>query len=233
MIGIISLSHLDREIKGMKQKFVIVIILIYIALFLSACEIQQNSNSNTDNNAIQKPSGKEVTSQSPSTEAAEKSTTMEKSSQPVPIKTTEISIEELTQFLNSKRSKIIKAVGNHTENGTVSIMESHMIFPFTFVKNLGLTFVFPNETDDFSPTYIIIDKETNIKDFNIKGAKPGMDFRKIMGKLGKSHIVKTWFANEDNVAYKLDYVMDKVVYSFVSYDKQGKESQLYITLKDK
>lgn len=198
----------------MKRIAVIVPMLIFALMILTSCGIQQNSNSIIENNATQKPNSSEVSSQIST------------------VKSTETSIQELKQFLNSTRSNILKVVGNQTENGTVSIMESHMLFPFTFAKDLGLTFVFPNETDDFTPTYIIVNKETNLKDVNIKGAKPGMDFKEIMDEMGKSQAVKTWISNEDNVAYKLEYVDDGVVYSFVSYDEQGKESQLYIAVKE-
>lgn len=198
----------------MKRIAVIVPMLIFAFMILTSCGIQQNSNSTIENNATQKPNSSEVSSQIST------------------VKSTETSIQELKQFLNSTRSNILKVVGNQTENGTVSIMESHMLFPFTFAKDLGLTFVFPNETDDFTPTYIIVNKETNLKDVNIKGAKPGMDFKEIMDEMGKSQAVKTWISNEDNVAYRLEYVDDGVVYSFVSYDEQGKESQLYIAVKE-
>lgn len=198
----------------MKRIAVIVPMLIFALMILTSCGIQQNSNSIIENNATQKPNSSEVSSQIST------------------VKSTETSIQELKQFLNSTRSNILKVVGNQTENGTVSIMESHMLFPFTFAKDLGLTFVFPNETDDFTPIYIIVNKETNLKDVNIKGAKPGMDFKEIMDEMGKSQAVKTWISNEDNVAYKLEYVDDGVVYSFVSYDEQGKESQLYIAVKE-
>lgn len=198
----------------MKRIAVIVPMLIFALMILTSCEIQQNSNSTIENNATQKPNSSEVSSQIST------------------VKSTETSIQELKQFLNSTRSNILKVVGNQTENGTVSIMESHMLFPFTFAKDLGLTFVFPNEADDFTPIYIIVNKETNLKDVNIKGAKPGMDFKEIMDEMGKSQAVKTWISNEDNAAYKLEYVDDGVVYSFVSYDEQGKESQLYIAVKE-
>lgn len=198
----------------MKRIAVIVPMLIFALMILTSCGIQQNSNSTIENNATQKPNSSEVSSQIST------------------VKSTETSIQELKQFLNSTRSNILKVVGNQTENGTVSIMESHMLFPFTFAKDLGLTFVFPNETDDFTPIYIIVNKETNLKDVNIKGAKPGMDFKEIMDEMGKSQAVKTWISNEDNAAYKLEYVDDGVVYSFVSYDEQGKESQLYIAVKE-
>lgn len=216
----------------MKRKVVIITILTLAAVLLCACGIEKNSNNTVENNTTQKPSSSEISSQNPPEKVTEKPSTVEQSLQPSPMKLTEISTKELKQFLASKRSEILKEIGNQTENGTVSVMESHMVFPFTFAKDLGLTFVFPNETDDFSPTYIVINKGTNLKDVNVKGAKPGMDFKEIMGKMGNSKVVKTWFSNEDNVAYKLDYVIDGVVYSFVSYDEQGKESQLYIALKE-
>lgn len=216
----------------MKKISVIATILILVATLLSACGIQQSGNGAVENSATQKPSS-DITAQNQSVKATEKPSNVEEASLSSPVKSAEISTQKLSYFLNSKRSEILKEVGDQIENGTVSIMESHMVFPVIYVKDLGLTFVFPNEIDDFSPTNIVVNKETNFKDVNIKGAKPGMDFKEIMSKIGTSQVVKTWFSNEDNVAYKLDYAVEDLVYSFVSYDEQGKESQLYITLKDR
>lgn len=147
-------------------------------------------------------------------------------------KLTEVSVKELTQLLHLKKSEIMKIVGNQNESGTMSIMESHMIFPFIFSKQLGLTFIFPNEIDDFNPIYIYINKETNVKNVGVKGAKPGMSFKEIVDKLGEGQIEQTWVSNEDNLIYKLDIQIDGIVYRFVSYDETGEDSQLYICLDE-
>lgn len=214
----------------MRKISAIVMIITVVALLLSSCEIQQNWENTVGNNATKQPNGSEIISPDTSVKTTEETNEGKKHSQSSALKPAMISMLEIKQFLNSKKSDILKAAGSQIENGTISVMESHMLFPFIFAKDLGLTFVFPNETDDISPIYVVVNKETNFNDVNIKGAKPGMNFMDIRDRIGDGQVVKTWFSNEDNIAYKLDYVVDGMVYSFVSYDEQGQESQLYITL---
>lgn len=143
----------------MIKNIVTVIIFIFIVVNISGCGIQQNSEGTSGNSIIEKQSSGMIQS-SPETvtdSISTKGNNMQKSA----TKSTEISSQEMKKYLESKRSEIFKTVGNSVEHGdTVSIMESHMVFPVLFVEKLGFTFIFPNETDDYTPTYISIAKET-------------------------------------------------------------------------
>lgn len=57
-----------------------------------------------------------------------------------------------------------------------------------------------------------------------------MNFKDIIDKLGEGEVRKTWLLSEDNIAYKVDFKMDGMIFSFVSYDEVGTYSQLYIYL---
>lgn len=140
--------------------------------------------------------------------------------------------EVIKEYLGMKMSEILNEIGGtvSVDNGTLSIMKSHMFFPSTFSKELGISFIFPNDFEDLTPIYLLVTEESNIKNINVLGAKPGMDFNEIRGKLGDIEVTKTWIANEDNVAYELYYQSENVEYRFLSYDEQGTDSVLYISL---
>lgn len=135
-------------------------------MMLGACGIKENDYGAA--NMTQKISGGKININNAVNNVERKSGNIEKGLHASPGKSMEISNGELKQYLISKKSEILKAVGNQTETGTISITESHMVFPTIFENNLGLTFIFPNETDDISPTYIYINEETNAKNVNIK-----------------------------------------------------------------
>lgn len=61
---------------------------------------------------------------------------------------------------------------------------------------------------------------------------PGMNFKDIISKLENAKVQKTWVSTEENVAYKIDYKLEDVVYTFISSDELGNESQLFISLVD-
>ena len=106
-------------------------------------------------------------------------------------KKVDMTTKELKQYLGSTRSDILKTVGKGSHaTGTMAIMESHMTFPTIWVKNLGLTFVFSNETDDL--LFIVVSQESNVRNVNIRGARPGMTFNDITDLLGDSPVSETW-----------------------------------------
>ncbi|WP_035985186.1 MULTISPECIES: hypothetical protein [Bacillales] len=201
------------------KKLLVSLILLSATIVFSACN-SQKPNSKTSEMSQQ------VT---PVNKTEELINTVNQASN---TKTTDLSSKELKQYLNSTKSNISAITEKDNETGTSSVMESHMVFPFVFVKSLGVSFIFPNDTDDINPTYLNVNKATNIRNVNVKGAMPGMNFIDIMSKLENVQVKKTWVSTEDNVAYKIDYKLDGVVYTFISSDELGNESQLFISLDD-
>lgn len=146
----------------------------------------------------------------------------------------EMSLEEVNEFLEMNLSEIISTTGEKFSEDfdTLSIIESHMFFPYVFDKELGLTFVFRNKTDDYKPVCIIVSKDSNVQNFNVYGAKPGMNFSEIQKLLGNADINMTWIGNEENTVYEFCFQEGGVCYRFISYDEKGIDSVLYISLQN-
>lgn len=144
-------------------------------------------------------------------------------------KDAEISIDNLKAYLNTSKADILKTTGSKDESDTISIVESHMVFPCIFSKEVGLTFVFPDYSDEAEPVCIIVNQHSNKNNVNLKGAKPGMLFKEIKSILGDKPITKSWISTEDNTVYKVDYTLDGLLFSFVSYDQDGNNTELYIS----
>ncbi|WP_052339441.1 hypothetical protein [Gorillibacterium massiliense] len=196
-------------------------ILISITMMLCSCRFQQNSS----------PVSTSVSTQSSMAKATERPNDSLKTPESSPVTTSAvITTKELMGYLNLKRSEILEINGAETGTGTISVMESHMVFPCIFVEQLGLTFIFADDVEDLKPTYIFVSSETNVKNIDVNGAKPGMNFKDILSKLGNGQVKKTWFSNEANLAYQLDFKVGGMLYSFVSDDEQGIDSELYISL---
>lgn len=147
-----------------------------------------------------------------------------------------LKVNDFKKYLNITRKEImamedIKDDGT-LDDGTVSLMESHMFFPCIYSKKHGLSFIFPTEESSEKPTYLYMNQESNKANNNIKDAKPGMKFEEIFSYMGKTSVKKTWLASEDNTAYKIDYQLDGLIYSFVSNEEDGNGSELYISLAE-
>lgn len=146
----------------------------------------------------------------------------------------EMKLEEVNEYLEMKLSEVLVVTGEELSEDfdTLSIIRSHMFFPYLFDKELGLTFVFSSKTDDYKPLCIVVSQESNVQDFNIYGAKPGMDFNEIRKLLGDADINMTWISNEENTVYEFCFQENSVNYKFISYDDKGKDSVLYISLQN-
>ncbi len=135
-------------------------------------------------------------------------------------------------YLNTKKIDAVNLSNIEDIEGTVAIMESHMFFPCVYVENLGIAFIYPTQDDDSLPIYLSVNSDTNRYNINVLGAMPGMTFAEIKKKLGVEDIKKSWIATEEIVAYVLEYNDNGFNYSFVSYEEDGKYSELYISLAD-
>jgi hypothetical protein len=141
--------------------------------------------------------------------------------------------KEFESYLNTKKSDAAKLSKSGDSGDTVAIMESHMVFPCIFVEDIGITFIFPSMADDSLPRYLTVSSDTNKTNIDVKGAKPGMNFADIKKNLGDEKVKKTWISTEDDTAYELDYNINGIKYSFVSYEEDGKSSELYISKAEK
>ncbi|MBD3920895.1 hypothetical protein H8B09_19165 [Paenibacillus sp. PR3] len=136
--------------------------------------------------------------------------------------------ELINQYTHIKRDDALSRSEGDASEDTTAIMESHMTFPSVFVLDLGITLVYPDYSDDSLPAYIAINSETNLNNISINGALPGMKFEEIKNRLGDEEVKKSWISSEDVTAYKLEYVLNGITYSFQSYAEDGEASELYI-----
>jgi len=146
------------------------------------------------------------------------------------------------EFVNSKTISIIdylerdladclflKDLELSKEGDTLAIIGSSMFFPYVYDEKNGITLIYPNNEIENRARYIIID-ENNCTDFNIDGAKPGMNFDEIQHFLGELNITETWIANKENIAYSMNKQIGNILYQFVSLNPDGKDSVLYISM---
>jgi hypothetical protein len=137
---------------------------------------------------------------------------------------------DLEGYLKLTRGEAVKQFENNYDTGTLAVLESHMTFPCIFIKDLGITIIYPSEENESKPVYITVNKATNVKNISYKGAKPGMSFKEIKEIAGDTQVIKSWASTEDDVVYKLDYTDSGLNYSFVSYEESGNYSELHVSV---
>lgn len=130
-----------------------------------------------------------------------------------------LTINDIESYFQKSKQDLIKHFGNEYSEGTETIDECHVPLNVIGYPD-GLTF--NNLSDNYStPTRIECSDEVEID-----GLKNGMNFNQIQKILGKKEIVKTWIANEENVAYKMTYTFGKVCLEVLSYSEDGSNSYL-------
>lgn len=144
--------------------------------------------------------------------------------------TESVTEEDLENYLSMRKSEIITMSKENHVDGSLGIIESHMVFPCLFVEDIGLTFIFPDDSEDAIPLFILINTNSNVQKITLDGVKAGKNFKEIMGILGETDIVKTWITNEEHDAYFITYNSEKMTYTFVSEDSDGRDSEMFISL---
>jgi hypothetical protein len=90
-----------------------------------------------------------------------------------------------------------------------------------YFKKHGLTFAFEQ---DNSVAFIITNEKIEI---NKSGA--GMCFSQIKDCWGNREVIETYLDNKENIAYKIEYLIDGCKYEFLSFQPDGSGSILRIT----
>lgn len=200
------------------MKFQIVILVIFLFI-LCGCSAQKNGSEMNQLNE------KEIsTSENNYNEISEDKQNNEISGNELPLK-------DVTKYLNMKKSEILEETSGVLSDDvdSISMIQSHLIFPYIFDDKLGLTFVFNNKIDNSNPIYLIVTSESNVRNINILGARPGMNFEQIKEVLGEIEVTKIWLGNEDNLAYSLSFKKDNKEFQFISYEENGENSILFIS----
>ncbi|GMX61308.1 hypothetical protein Elgi_11120 [Paenibacillus elgii] len=130
---------------------------------------------------------------------------------------------DYSQLLQLTKKDITLKFGKNYEEGTTTIEQSHIIFPTIYYPKEKLTFVFGDEQENSSVRQIIVAAG------EIQGVTSGMNFAEIKSRLGLGEVQETWLGTEDNLAYKLEYQLNGLTYSFISTKPDGRASELVIT----
>lgn len=141
--------------------------------------------------------------------------------------TSGITANELKNLLNYTEMHVITLFGNEMKYGLQDNDLHYILF-----KNLGVVYVFSNDSGDSKPDSIMINRRINVRNVNFRGAKPGMDFHVIINKIGKGRVRKIWYSDEEKFVYSLTFKEDGLAYCFISNYKSGLYSELYICLDE-
>jgi hypothetical protein len=134
-----------------------------------------------------------------------------------------------SSYFNTKRRDALKLSKTDSSEDTIAIMESHMTFPCVFVEALGVTFIYPDFSEDSVPIYILVNSNTNSSKISVGDAMPGMNFVEIKRILGEKEMKKTWTPSEEITTYALEYIINGYKFSFQSNQENGEASELYIS----
>lgn len=123
---------------------------------------------------------------------------------------TEFSYEyKIAEYLSSTVEEIVEQTGDDIdENGTQTVFEPNVFYPCIFLKNEPI--------------------------LNMLNLKENMDFSEIMNILGEVPVEQSGDVNQYtdvNTIYKIEYAKNELNYVFCSYDKSGKDFDLYIGLR--
>ena len=132
-----------------------------------------------------------------------------------------ITTDNIDRFFNMTKDEVRRYFGDNYKIGGLG----EGGFEYHHSEDTGLRFAWEDDTLSF----IFIWPPNN---FNVNGARVGMDFMQIQEHLGSAEIIETWIEHPENVAYKLEYIIGKCTYSFYSTEFDGNNSQLNITLNN-
>ena len=128
-----------------------------------------------------------------------------------------ITENDIDSFFDMTRIEIIELFGEEYELigvGAEGSFEGH------YFESVGLIFSF--EYDD-TIGFIV-----GTEDFQIRGARARMNFLQIQEFLGDAKIIEGWWETPDNIAYSIEYLIEKSKYKFVSFELDGSDSMLHI-----
>lgn len=133
------------------------------------------------------------------------------------ITTTKTHDGPIFKYLSMPKDEILSELGNSYKiipTGAEGACEGY------YYENLGLTFIFDT---DKSVDWIDCDESVNIE-----GAREGMNFEQIQKLLGTAKIEETFIETPEFKAYEITYVKENAIICFLSMNKDGNNSDLYL-----
>lgn len=149
--------------------------------------------------------------------------------------TTEFSYEQkIEEYLNSTVEEIVELTGDDIDaDGTQTVFEPNVFYPCIFLKDEPFAVICRSVDKSLTPIYISFYENEAILD--MLNLKENMEFSDIMDKLGEVPVEPSGNASQNtggNTIYKIEYTKKGLIYVFCSYDKSGKDFDLYIGLQN-
>ena len=132
-----------------------------------------------------------------------------------------ITPDDIEKFFGMTKDEVRRYFGDNYKIGGLG----EGGFEYHHSEDTGLRFAWEDDTLSF----IFIWPPNN---FEVNGARVGMDFTQIQEYLGSAEIIETWIEHPENVAYKIEYIIGKCTYSFYSTEFNGNNSQLNVLLSN-
>lgn len=129
------------------------------------------------------------------------------------------SLKEISSLFSLSLADAKNVLGKETkivETGAEGTFEGY------YYKDKGITVVFDPDRINW------VGVNDNV---DINGAKQGMNFAQIQEKLGQKKVLETWYESPDNKAYEIIYEIGNCVVEFLSFEKDGRESSIWIYKK--
>jgi hypothetical protein len=134
---------------------------------------------------------------------------------------TSVTTDEIDNFFDMTKDEVLKFLG---EKYTIIRVGAEGAYEGYYYKEHDLAFSFwPDNT---------LASIFAFENFNVNGAYAGMNFALIQEHLGESTINEIWIEDPVHTAYEIEYVIGKCKYFFYSWNFDGSNSQLNITLND-
>ena len=142
--------------------------------------------------------------------------------------TQEVNFDDETKIalslIGKTTEEAISILGEKYEEGLTG--DGLMCYSF---KDVGVNLTL--ESYDSAQTEIKVYTITFDKSYSVYGCKSGMLFDQIKEKLGDVETVETFIETPDHKAYTLIYIFGNAELWFVSYEKSGSDSNMFLELK--
>ena len=145
-----------------------------------------------------------------------------------------LTTSEITEYLHMTVKEIVEMTNAQFDmSGTMAILESYMPFSCIFPENLPIYFVCRNNDEIYTPLYISPYNDFLNACLGLFNLSKDMTFNDIIEVMGTTEISESWVANEETKAYRIDYERDTLALTFWSYNRDGLDFDIYISLVEK
>lgn len=148
--------------------------------------------------------------------------------------TNELSNElKIKEYLSSTVGEIMELSGaDFDDNSFQIVFEPNVFYPCIYLKDEPFVVICRNKEKNLTPIYILFYESSIIlKPLNLR---KDMEFSEIMVIMGETSVEQSGHINKykgGNTIYKIEYAKNGLTYTFCSYNKNGKNFELYVGLQ--